>query len=256
MRVASPAQRLNSGEHSSGFLSRTKDPRLPQARVLGFVLLRRGFTLIELLVAMAILAVLAGLLLPAASMLKDMARATRCQTNQRQVVMAAFAYANDNKRGLPATRLATGSYWHDLLMNYLEIGNKGATAANFFENTIVRGCPSYEYVYSPTNFNYSYGINAYLDYGNGRTEDNQRHNRIGGTSDPLKWKEFRLTAIRKAPTRLYFADRDAFWTGTGMGNFAWNTAEVRHRNRITVTFVDGRGARLTAAEALTAQSAP
>ena len=31
MRVASPAQRLNSGEHSSGFLSRTKDPRLPQA---------------------------------------------------------------------------------------------------------------------------------------------------------------------------------------------------------------------------------
>ena len=255
MRVASPAQRLNSGLNSCGFLSRTKDPRLPQARVLGSVLPRRGFTLIELLVVMAILAVLVGLLLPTASMLKDMARATRCQTNQRQVVMAAFAYANDNKSGLPATRLVTGSYWHDLLQNYLEIGNKGATAANFFENTIVRGCPAYEYVYSPTNFNYSYGINAYLDYGNGGNS-NTRHNRIGGTSNPALFKEFRLGTMTKAPTRLYFADRDAFWTGTGMGNFAWNTAEVRHRNRITVTFVDGRGARLTAAEALTAQSAP
>ncbi len=221
---------------------------------------RRGFTLIELLVVIGILGALVGMLLPAVSTVKEMARATRCQSNQGQVVMAAFGYANDHKNGLPATRVtnATGAglYWHDLCMDYLEIGKKGTALANFFENTIVRGCPAYKFDPSiPNNVNYSYGINAYLDYNNGGTS-NTRHNRIGGTSNPALFKEFRLGNVTMPSSRLYFADRDAFWTGTSTSNFPWLDKEVRHRNRITVTFVDGHGAKLTAAEAYTAQTAP
>ena len=244
----------------SGFHFLPKDLRMHLAPVIHRAGFRFGFTLIELLVVISIIAVLAGMLLPAVSTVKEMARGTRCQSNQRQVVMAAFGYANDQENALPATRVVTktglGLYWHDLCMEYLDIGNKGTAMANFFQNTIIRGCPAYKFDASvANNVNYSYGINAYLDYGNGGNS-NSLHNRIGGTSNNALFKEFRLGNVTKSSTRLYFADRDAFWTGTSASNFPWAPSEIRHRNRITVTFVDGHGTKLSASEAFTAQTAP
>jgi prepilin-type N-terminal cleavage/methylation domain-containing protein len=65
----------------------------------------RGFTLIELLVVITIIAVLAGLLLPALGMAKAGARRTACTSNLRQVVAAWQLYAVDNGDGLPPTYL-------------------------------------------------------------------------------------------------------------------------------------------------------
>jgi len=55
-----------------------------------------AFTLIELLVVVSIIAVLAGLLLPAVSMARESARKTRCGNNQHQVILAMLVYASDN----------------------------------------------------------------------------------------------------------------------------------------------------------------
>ena len=57
---------------------------------------RRAFTLIELLVVIAIIAILAALLLPALARAKATAKAAQCASNQRQILLAAKLYLDNN----------------------------------------------------------------------------------------------------------------------------------------------------------------
>lgn len=56
---------------------------------------RDGFTLIELLIVVAIVALLAALLFPVFSKVRERARQTQCLSNLRQLGFATFQYAQD-----------------------------------------------------------------------------------------------------------------------------------------------------------------
>jgi prepilin-type N-terminal cleavage/methylation domain-containing protein/prepilin-type processing-associated H-X9-DG protein len=57
---------------------------------------RGGFTLIELLVVIAIIAILASLLFPGIARAKDKGKTAKCQSNFRQLTLAATMFDQDN----------------------------------------------------------------------------------------------------------------------------------------------------------------
>ena len=86
---------------------------------------KSGFTLIELLVVVAIIAILAALLFPALGRAKDKGKSAKCQSNLRQLGLAAMMFDEDNQVypiGWPPSNLqnlATPPIWYRQLQPYL-----------------------------------------------------------------------------------------------------------------------------------------
>jgi prepilin-type N-terminal cleavage/methylation domain-containing protein/prepilin-type processing-associated H-X9-DG protein len=63
---------------------------------------RNGFTLIELLVVISIIALLVSILLPALSGARDQAKIAVCSVQMKQLGVAVYQYAGDNKDAYPS----------------------------------------------------------------------------------------------------------------------------------------------------------
>jgi prepilin-type N-terminal cleavage/methylation domain-containing protein/prepilin-type processing-associated H-X9-DG protein len=80
-----------------------------------------GFTLIELLTVIAIIGVLAAILIPTVSRIKQSTQAATCANNLRQVGIGSQLWAADNKGRMPGTGTlassGTSANWQDIF-NY------------------------------------------------------------------------------------------------------------------------------------------
>ncbi len=118
-----------------------------------------GFTLIELLVVIAVIAILAGLLLPALSAAKESGRTTRCLANLKQIGLGLTMYTDDHEAFPIYTYDQDGflvplGFWPEQLKAYTR---------SDWTNDLYR-CPSYKgLTLPPTDIGDplgSYGYNA------------------------------------------------------------------------------------------------
>ena len=83
----------------------------------------KGLTLVELLVAIAIIAVLISLLLPAVQRAREAANRIRCQNNLKQLGLGLHSYHGTYERFPPAyaaVGLNSGPAWGTFILRYIE----------------------------------------------------------------------------------------------------------------------------------------
>ena len=121
--------------------------------------LHRGFTLIELLVVIAIIGILAGMLLPALSKARELAKAANCVGSLHQWGLACTLYMDDNDGLIPldtdtagddnptwAKVLLNSTYaWYNLLPPYvkkLPVSGYLLDKPSFYKTGSILQCPS------------------------------------------------------------------------------------------------------------------
>jgi prepilin-type N-terminal cleavage/methylation domain-containing protein/prepilin-type processing-associated H-X9-DG protein len=140
---------------------------------------KRGFTLIELLVVIAIIAILAAILFPVFGRAREQARKATCQSNLKQLGLAAFMYVQD---------------WDEKWMLSSDWAGTGSSAAlnGYIKNDGVWDCPSLsgtssvetDYAFNPyvaesTNASFTNDPSAVICMGDNVKQD--RHNLAVGT---------------------------------------------------------------------------
>jgi prepilin-type N-terminal cleavage/methylation domain-containing protein/prepilin-type processing-associated H-X9-DG protein len=228
---------------------------LPAHRAAVHARLARSFTLVELLVVVAIIAVLASLLLPALAQARGRSQAVTCLNNEKQMVLAAVQYADEEEGWLPFTgRFACD--WMIKLAGYF-----GAVVPNMSTQINHKTSPDkyYKNYRCPTTFNWPRSLYYYGSYGYNLPLTSMT---AGGTNttDPTKTTyvyQYRrkLDAI-VAPDRTLLVGDCYIINAGGFGNYSTSAnpaTELKYSRyhqgySLNMAFCDGSAANLRAGQ--------
>jgi len=187
----------------------------------------QAFTLVELLVVIAVIALLAGLLLPALAGAKARAQAVICLGQMRQLGLAVRLYADDHGDEFPRSQHSAFAHgqltWGRALAP--QLGADPIAWTNLLR-TLYR-CPADR----RTN-GWSYGLNVYFELG---PDDDYE-------GKPLTWRH--VGSVPRPSVTVLFAENASeadhimpnFWTAA---RDAVDVASRRHGRTSKYAFVDG-----------------
>ncbi len=238
--------------------------------------MKKQFTLIELLIVIAIIAILAGMLLPALSTVKENGRKIVCTANQKQVMQICSAYMNSFGDIIPPMFFvyhndsggSTKIYLTNILIEFSGIkAQKKTSGSNFylpdilFCPTVSEGKTSGHSDLGTLSYNYDYGYIRGC-YGRGLFGYSTYYARFNHNNNPV----LRMGKVKRPSGKIYLTEPPAsdftknHWQkfpGNGDGNGMTDSVNLRdmlsgrHNRTTNVTWLDGHvssvpGSELTA----------
>jgi len=179
---------------------------------------RDGFTLVEFLVVIAIIAILAGLLLPVLNRVKASARRTTCLNNLRQINLGVRLYSDESDDKTPHPEVAGTNKalsvigFKKLIRSYVGLNGPSSPKATLF------ACPADMFHYKVSNNQlvvrteplHNQTFVDYSSYGFNGGNLNTDYNRLGIDVSQLGISGRTISSIRNPVRTVLVAELSAF----------------------------------------------
>lgn len=203
---------------------------------------RNAFTLIELLVVISIIALLMAIMMPSLGKARELAKATICQSNNRQICQAVTMYANANDDRVPPCRPGhpiTGpthswSDQHAIEWYFLVLETAGAFDPSEYDEVYndqkfkfdsFAHCPSWNPSEDSQAWDWGYGMNTQLLAYDNRTLDQLDPTGTYTLANTNFLKAPRVQNIPQPASMVYSGDSPHYWLAESSVSWITNKDE-------------------------------